>query len=51
MAKEYKEVALTKEGAQALVKAMSEANAKVAGGGKAPSKEECERFIKAVEAE
>lgn len=32
MAKEYKEVALTKEGAQALVKAMSEANAKVAGG-------------------
>ena len=32
MAKEYKEIALTKEGAQALVKAMSEANAKVAGG-------------------
>ena len=38
MAKEYKEVALTKEGAQALVKAMSEANAKVAGGGKSTAK-------------
>lgn len=38
MAKEYKEVALTKEGAQALVKVMSEANAKVAGGGKATAK-------------
>lgn len=38
MAKEYKEVALTKEGAQALVKAMSEANAKVTGGGKATAK-------------
>lgn len=30
MAKGYKEVALTKEGAQALVKAMSEATAKKA---------------------
>ena len=38
MAKEYKEVALTKEGAQALVKAMSEANAKVAGGKKKKKK-------------
>lgn len=38
MAKEYKEVVLTKEGAQALVRAMSEANAKVAGGGKATTK-------------
>lgn len=38
MAKGYKEVALTKEGAQALVRAMSEANAKVAGGGKATAK-------------
>lgn len=38
MAKEYKEVALTKEGAQALVRAMSEANAKVAGSGKATAK-------------
>lgn len=38
MAKEYKEVALTKEGAQALVRAMSEANAKVAGGGNATAK-------------
>lgn len=38
MAKEYKEVALTKEGAQALVKAMSADNAKIAGGGKATTK-------------
>jgi hypothetical protein len=38
MEKEYKEVALTKEGAQALVKAMSEANAKIVGGGKTTAK-------------
>ena len=34
MAKEYKEIALSKEGAEALVKAMSEANVRVINGGK-----------------
>lgn len=38
MANQYKEVALTKEGAQALVKALSEANAKIVSGGKPTTK-------------
>lgn len=38
MAKEYKEVALSKESAKALMKALSADNVKIAGGGKATAK-------------
>lgn len=38
MANQYKEVALSKEGAQALVKALSDANAKIVSGGKSTVK-------------
>ena len=38
MAKEYKEVALSKESAKALMKALSADNAQLTGGGKATAK-------------